>query len=195
MSRIGPRQPLPIDLRPRLSIEDLLWVANTRHGPGGHWFARVTDDLGDHDHLAEPGEAKDYLVRHRVPLPKEDPSPKDLRQLDEVREMVRGLVNPTSPAWTTAVRAILESSRFSAGTDGTIQADATDWDAFIRDLMLPLLQLIDVRERLRLCGNEHCRLVFLDLSRNQSRRWCDTAGCGNRERVRRYRDSHPMSSD
>jgi len=29
--------------------------------------------------------------------------------------------------------------------------------------------------------------MFLDLSKNRTRLWCDNAGCGNRDRVRRYR--------
>jgi len=50
-----------------------------------------------------------------------------------------------------------------------------------------------VRERVRLCGNPHCRLIFVDVSRNRSRRWCDSAGCGNRDRVRRYRGAAPQA--
>lgn len=38
--------------------------------------------------------------------------------------------------------------------------------------------------RLRSC--EECRWVFLDTSRNRSRRYCDPADCGNRARQRRY---------
>lgn len=47
-------------------------------------------------------------------------------------------------------------------------------------------------DRLRQCAAEDCRKVFLDTSRNRSRRYCSTGGCGNRERVRRFRqDSDP----
>jgi len=40
--------------------------------------------------------------------------------------------------------------------------------------------------RVKLCAGEGCGWVFLDESRNGSRRWCDSRDCGNRERVRRY---------
>jgi predicted RNA-binding Zn ribbon-like protein len=40
--------------------------------------------------------------------------------------------------------------------------------------------------RVKLCAGEGCGWVFLDESRNGSRRWCDSRGCGNRERVRRH---------
>jgi predicted RNA-binding Zn ribbon-like protein len=38
-------------------------------------------------------------------------------------------------------------------------------------------------ERLRSCGN--CTWLFLDLSRNGSRRWCSMEGCGTQVKVRR----------
>lgn len=41
--------------------------------------------------------------------------------------------------------------------------------------------------RLRVCANPDCRRVFLDESRNRSRRWCSSRACGNRMRVRRHR--------
>ena len=38
----------------------------------------------------------------------------------------------------------------------------------------------------KVCGGEGCGWMFLDESRNASRRWCDSRDCGNRERVRKY---------
>jgi predicted RNA-binding Zn ribbon-like protein len=40
--------------------------------------------------------------------------------------------------------------------------------------------------KVKLCAGEGCGWVFLDESRNNSRRWCDSRDCGNRERVRRH---------
>jgi len=40
--------------------------------------------------------------------------------------------------------------------------------------------------RVKVCAGEGCGWVFLDESRNGSRRWCDSRDCGNRERVRRH---------
>jgi predicted RNA-binding Zn ribbon-like protein len=44
------------------------------------------------------------------------------------------------------------------------------------------------RTRLKICHNEGCRWVFIDDSKNRSRRWCDSASCGNLFKVRRYRE-------
>ncbi len=41
-------------------------------------------------------------------------------------------------------------------------------------------------DRVKVCAGEGCGWVYLDKSRNRSRRWCDSRDCGNRERVRRH---------
>lgn len=41
-------------------------------------------------------------------------------------------------------------------------------------------------DRVKVCAGEGCGWMFLDESRNGSRRWCDSRDCGNRERVRKH---------
>jgi predicted RNA-binding Zn ribbon-like protein len=41
--------------------------------------------------------------------------------------------------------------------------------------------------RIRCCASPACDAVFVDLSRNQSRRYCDSRTCGNRIHVAAYR--------
>jgi predicted RNA-binding Zn ribbon-like protein len=41
--------------------------------------------------------------------------------------------------------------------------------------------------RLRECASDTCAWLFLDHSKNRSRRWCDMTVCGNRDKVRRHR--------
>ncbi|HVB37746.1 MAG TPA: ABATE domain-containing protein [Vicinamibacterales bacterium] len=40
--------------------------------------------------------------------------------------------------------------------------------------------------RVRECEADSCAWLFIDRSRNRSRRWCDMAVCGNRAKARRY---------
>jgi predicted RNA-binding Zn ribbon-like protein len=40
--------------------------------------------------------------------------------------------------------------------------------------------------RLRSCGVDTCRWLFLDTSKNGTRRWCDMKICGNRMKAKRY---------
>lgn len=45
-------------------------------------------------------------------------------------------------------------------------------------------------DRVKVCDAHDCGWFFVDVSRNRSRRWCDMAGCGNRDKARRYRARH-----
>lgn len=40
--------------------------------------------------------------------------------------------------------------------------------------------------RLRQCEGENCTWLFLDRSKNRSRRWCEMQSCGSRAKSRRY---------
>ena len=43
--------------------------------------------------------------------------------------------------------------------------------------------------RVKVCEDDRgCGYIFMDLSKNRSRRWCDMKGCGNRAKVRRHRE-------
>ncbi len=41
-------------------------------------------------------------------------------------------------------------------------------------------------DRVRVCADERCGWLFLDTSRNRSRRWCSMKDCGNRAKARRH---------
>ncbi len=45
-------------------------------------------------------------------------------------------------------------------------------------------------DRVRLCRADDCGWLFVDASRNRSRRWCDMSDCGNRAKARRFRSRH-----
>ncbi len=46
------------------------------------------------------------------------------------------------------------------------------------------------RARVHSCESPTCDWLFLDMSRNHSRRWCDMKDCGNRAKARRYYARH-----
>jgi predicted RNA-binding Zn ribbon-like protein len=59
---------------------------------------------------------------------------------------------------------------------------------------LDLLQTMSP-DRLRRCDDDGCGWLFLDTTRNHSRRWCSSGDCGNRDRARRhYARTHPTIS-
>ena len=57
-------------------------------------------------------------------------------------------------------------------------------------------ELLTSKERhlIRECGSQTCTWLFLDQSKNQTRRWCDMKTCGNRAKWRRYYDRHKKNN-
>ena len=45
-------------------------------------------------------------------------------------------------------------------------------------------------QQVRACANPDCRWLFMDTSKNRTRRWCAMKLCGNRMKARRYKASH-----
>jgi predicted RNA-binding Zn ribbon-like protein len=79
--------------------------------------------------------------------------------------------------------------------------DRLEWEFPVGDSLpeLPLwllslsaaeLVTSDEMERVRACGNAECRWLFLDTSKNHTRRWCDMKICGNRMKARRFKEQH-----
>lgn len=62
-------------------------------------------------------------------------------------------------------------------------------DRIAAHLAMGLAELVVSGEsqRVRACASPTCRDVFVDLSRNRSRRYCDSRTCGNRLHVAAYR--------
>jgi predicted RNA-binding Zn ribbon-like protein len=56
--------------------------------------------------------------------------------------------------------------------------------------LLVTLDHTPVRE----CASDTCTWLFLDTTRNHSRQWCTMRGCGNRAKVRRYRQKAAQSA-
>jgi predicted RNA-binding Zn ribbon-like protein len=49
--------------------------------------------------------------------------------------------------------------------------------------------------RVRMCAAHDCAWLFLDTSRNRSRRWCSMQSCGNRAKVQQFRERRAKVSD
>jgi predicted RNA-binding Zn ribbon-like protein len=85
----------------------------------------------------------------------------------------------------------VENARLSLdGTsfEWTFRESAADLDGPWWPVAVSAVELLTSAElaRVRECEGRGCGWLFLDESRSRTRRWCSAAGCGNRERVRRY---------
>jgi len=81
--------------------------------------------------------------------------------------------------------------RVHKGSDGI----ETEWtsaaDGLQRVLFAVLTSAADLLAserlgRVRECASAECTWLFVDESRNRSRRWCDMSACGNRMKARRH---------
>jgi predicted RNA-binding Zn ribbon-like protein len=69
------------------------------------------------------------------------------------------------------------------------------WSGAERQAEIPLWMLAQAAsdllvssdvELIKDCGDPTCRWLFLDVSKNHTRRWCDMKTCGNRMKARRH---------
>lgn len=73
-----------------------------------------------------------------------------------------------------------------------------DLEAMLRPIVRDAADLLvsgDL-DRVKQCGGNDCAWLFVDESRNRSRKWCDMADCGNRAKQRRhYRKTRSEESE
>lgn len=94
-------------------------------------------------------------------------------------------LNASLPAALAGIHVIPEPDGFTWAWAGDREAlERLVWPV-ARDAAV-FLTSADL-SRLRTCGNPRCRWLFLDVTRNRTRRWCTMAVCGNRAKVHRYR--------
>lgn len=62
-----------------------------------------------------------------------------------------------------------------------------DWETPLYPIALSAAQLLSSSwiEKLRACERDECRWLFLDVTKNHSRKWCDMGTCGNVMKARR----------
>jgi predicted RNA-binding Zn ribbon-like protein len=102
------------------------------------------------------------------------PRPSDLATLNELL-----------PAALAHLRVSRDGGRFGWRSDGNGRSLNHLLSPVVRDTAV-FLTSTDF-SRLRTCGNPQCGWVFLDTSKNGTRRWCSMAVCGNRDKLRRFR--------
>lgn len=110
---------------------------------------------------------------------------------------------------TTAVATVNRLLREANALPQLIKHDEWDWHLHATTGEAPLadrmgteaaMALVDVirskeMDRMLVCAADDCDAVVLDLSRNRSKRYCDTGNCANRAHVAAYRARHAASVD
>jgi predicted RNA-binding Zn ribbon-like protein len=102
--------------------------------------------------------------------------------LDAAAEIVNGLLRDAR-----ALPQLLRHDGFDYHLHATPH-DAPLADRMAVEAAMAMIDVIRMGElsRLRVCAGHHCNHVVVDLSKNRSRRFCES-GCGNRANVAAYR--------
>lgn len=151
---------------------------------------------GDPRSLApSPASAAAWLRSHGSL--EEDPTDADLAWTLQVLADLRSLVfeNMGAPADPAAARRLDAAARAAGlrpafGDDTPLRITTTGARGVVGRLLATafLARLDGSWRRLRECGDPDCTSVFYDRSKNRSTKWCSMATCGNRNKVRRFRE-------
>jgi predicted RNA-binding Zn ribbon-like protein len=169
-------------------------------------------DLVNSDELTDVAALEVFLDKHQVE-PRRPATAADLDALHALRPRLRAVwqatgpespESPESPETTEPLaRLVNELLRDSdARPRLTDHGGGWGWHLHVTGPDAPLhhriaaqagfalADLVRLREtgRLRRCEAPGCAAVFVDLSKNRSRRYCDTGNCGNRQHVAAYRE-------
>jgi predicted RNA-binding Zn ribbon-like protein len=125
----------------------------------------------------------------------------DAAELASVRRLRGQLAGLWLANESTAVDTVNRLLREARALPQLVKHDEWDWHLHATTPEAPLadrmsteaaMALVDVirnkeMDRLLVCAAEDCDAVVLDLSRNRSKRYCDTGNCANRAHVAAYR--------
>ena len=169
-----------------------MWLdlVNSQHWDG---FGKLTD------HLRNPSWVRQFLgywtVHPRGGLPS------TFSELGHLRSTLRQMAERIAAGHRASIRevrklnAILKEPGYQqiVREGDKLRLELTpvrsDW-AWLRSRIAESFGELVIRDqdnRIKICPDPGCRWVFFDLTRGNTRRWCNDRRCGNRDRVRRAR--------
>ncbi len=166
-------------------------------------FVNSADLEDGKDVLGSPSALAAWLAARGLLPPGTRATAEDLERAIALREALRCLLLANHDDASTSAAAALEAieatarrsrlevsflpdgfARVSSGADGV--------DGALGELLaiVAAAQEDGTWSRLKACPWDTCRWAFYDHSRNRSGVWCDMAVCGNRAKVKAYRERH-----
>lgn len=150
-----------------------------------------TDELSTLDQLQE------FITRHRYT----GSFTHTRGELETVRELRPEFREFWSVGRDESVELVNAMLRQGHALPQLVRHDEWDWHLHathpdapfaVRVRVETAMAMIDVirageLDRLRICAADDCDAVFIDFSRNRSKRYCDVGNCGNRMNVSAYR--------
>ncbi len=168
-----------------------------------------TRDVDDGiEKLATPSALAGWLAEHDLlgGAASTRATAQDLRHAIELREALRAHLfahhgDPLDPAAVRTLDAAACRARLTlrfTGPDTTgLEPAAGGVDGALGRLLAIIGAAVEDGSwrRLKACPAETCQWAFYDTSRNRSAVWCDMRVCGNRAKVRGYRERHGHGED
>ena len=164
-------------------------------------FVNSHDYETGEEELTSPAALATWLEKHDLAASPGRLGAPDLARAIELREALREalLTNNTEPLPATTV-ARLNDALAGVSLQVRVNDDCTiDLEPAGKGLDTALARIASIiREamlsgewaRLKVCPADDCLWAFYDKSRNRSRTWCRMEECGNRAKVRAFRERH-----
>ncbi len=173
---------------------------------------RPDDELVSYEALLAWGEREGLLARperERLGRRAADRPEEAARVLDraiELRGLIYGIFSAVGEGRRPAPSDIERLNGFLPSASvrrGIVPAEGAYGWGWLEDPEIPLDRVLwpiiysaaslltwSELDRVRLCRADDCGWLFVDASRNRSRRWCDMSECGNRAKAQRFRARH-----
>lgn len=180
---------MQIDHDSAIALEDLVWLVNS------------DDPSTGEDHLSTPGEIADWVERRRITGSRAGTTA-ELRAVHRLRAQLRAVFDLAADGNEAGVVEALNTMISKNGaTPQLVRHDQLPLHLHFTPNDAPLDQRLGAEigiavaivvrdlgyQRLRLCAAPNCGRALVDLTKNQSRRYCD-AQCGNRVHAAAYRN-------
>lgn len=160
---------------------------------------------GEADRLATQADADAFFAEYPY-TGAFDRDDAELASLRAIRPRLRALWTVSREDAVPLVNAMLRDGRalpqlvIHDGYDWHIHATEPSAPVATRLLVEAAMAAVDVIrsdqwERVRVCEADDCDGVYVDFSKNGSKRYCDTGNCGNRMNVNAYRRRKAEGSD
>ncbi len=148
--------------------------------------------LHDRDLLQQPSDVSEWLTAAGFAVPA-NPCSQDVERVRALRDALRQAfvrhdaadVADIVSEWLTAAPGHLAIDRQSLRTS-FCPDDVTCVCQFVPALLDALDLARDELTRVRVCAADGCSMIYLDASRNGSRRWCSMERCGARAKAHAY---------
>jgi predicted RNA-binding Zn ribbon-like protein len=166
-------------------------------------FVNTLDVDAGQDELQAPGGLDSWLAARALLGSQASPATgAEHRHALDLREALRDLMlaNNGCPVEGAAVAELERAARrgelgvhFDAAGSVSLLPGAAGVDGALAQLLVPVAQAIGdgTWQRAKACRAASCTWAFYDRSRNRSGVWCEMAVCGNRTKVRAYRERKP----